>query len=467
MKKILACFLAILLIGCSTETSTTSSSSSGSATNNETTNTSTNTPSTNTASKKPETKEAFNTSGTIDEQTLYDSNGVLVKATELTYESSRAKLLLNVENNSDKKVQILSGTLGFSCNAVNNWMVHDGWINIEVPAGKKANDSAYLDYSQLQACGINGIDTLYLTLEVIFGEGYSNRIKTDPIAIKTKLKNSQDKELPFDEIATNLMNIYGNRTLQYYENKEIFNSANVRVNDIAYFTSSSGDKILVLSLFNDGDQVLNVDSCGISANGFSLCTGRWSSEPIIPGKKGYMSLELNHMKDDEDWKAMGITEVSDITLEIGVLNLDYDYLSEPQTINIHVADLDTSSNSDSSEDVLYSANGIRIISKSLTDDYSDVKWKLLIENSNDFEIQVSDGWGNKLSVNDYMIDYIMWSEYIGAHQSSIAEVEISKNALKDAGIDPDNLGVAEIELEIKDENYNDIDSPKISYDFSK
>ena len=91
----------------------------------------------------------------------------------------------------------------------------------------------------------------------------------------------------------------------------------------------------------------------------------------------------------------------------------------------------------------------------------------MIENNNDFEIEVSDGWGDKLSINDYMIDYLMWSEYIGAHQSSIAEVEIKKSSLEDSGIDTNKLGLAEIELEIVDQKYNAIDNPKIRFDFSK
>ena len=232
----------------------------------------------------------------------------------------------------------------------------------------------------------------------------------------------------------------------------------------AYLTSSDGEKILLLELNNNSDQVLDVDSSNISANGFSLCSSRWSSETLIPGKKGYMCLELDNMKDEDDWKAMGITDISDISLDLGVRNMNYDYLSQPKTISLHVADSVTSA--DTSGEELYSANGIRIISKGLQKVNSSVKWKLLIQNDNDFEIEVSDGWGKKLSINDYMIDYLMWSEYIGAHQSSIAEIEINNSKLQDAGIDPNNIGVAEMELEIKDENYHDIDNPKIVVDFS-
>lgn len=348
----------LLLCGCGVETSQGTPSLS--------------TPSTPSETKKPsgsnnETAKkdnVFNKGGVIQEQVLYDNNDVLIKATELSYEENRAKLVVNAENNSNHDIQILSGTMGFSCNAVNGWMAHDGWINMEVPAGKKANDRAYYDYSPLISCGIHGINTLYVTLQIEFDGNYSNKITTAPIEIKTALTETNDEDRTFDNIATDLLNRYSNNSLQFYSDEEVFNSAGIRVPAAAYLTSSNGDKHLVLELINESDQVLDVDSSNISANGFSLCNGRWSSEAILPGKKTYMSLELTLMKDEDDWKAMGITDVSDIVLDLGVRNLDYDYISQPQTITFHVTDVETSVESSGEE--LYSANNIRIVSKGIT-----------------------------------------------------------------------------------------------------
>ena len=419
--------------------------------------------------KTPETvKTEFDTSGTIEETTLFDQDGVIVRATNLTYENSRAKLLVNVENNSGRDVQILSGTMGYSCNAVNGWMVHDGWINLEVPAGKKANDNAYFDYAPMLACGIHGIETLCLSLEIEYDGDYSSRMIPDPVEIRTSLAEAGDEDLPFDQVSNGLLNVWtGNRTLQFYDNNELFNAAGIRITGAAYFTDPDNKKYLVLELFNDADQVLDVDTKNISANGFSLCSGRWSSNDILPGKRDYMTLELTLMKDEEDWKAMGITDVTDITLEVGVRNTDYEYLSQPSPIAIHVSDSAGVSEAAAEEgSELYSGNGVRIISKGLSEDSIYVNWKLLIENSNDFEITVTDGWGDKLSINDYMVDYLMWSTDVGAHKSAIMEIEINKDSLEASGMDINSIGTAEIELEIKDESYNTIAAPVLVNDFS-
>ena len=412
-------------------------------------------------------KTEFDTTGKIEETTLFEQDGVIVKATDITYESSRAKLLVTVENNSTRSVQILSGTMGYSCNAVNGWMVHDGWINLEVPAGKKANGHAYFDYKPMLACGIRGIETLAMSLQVEYDGDYNTEVTLDPVEIRTSLADAKDEELPFDQVAQKLMNAwYSNRTMKFNGDTELYNAAGIRIPSAAYFTDTENGKYVVLELVNESDQILNVDTTDIAADGFSLCSGRWSSNDIIPGKRDYMILELTLMKDKEDWDAMGITDISDIALNVGVRNRNYEYISQPAPVSIPVSDAEGGSESSVPEGAeLYSGNGIRIISKGLSEDSIYVKWKLLVENSNDFEISVSDGWGDKLSVNDYMIDYLMWSEHVGAHQSAITEIEINKDSLEAAGMDFNSIGTAEIELEIKDGNYRDIAKPVLVMNF--
>lgn len=465
MKRISALLIAISLMGCAG----TKTDQVASTVQTEITPVIETAPSA-TAETAPEVKkDGFDVSATIEEQILYESDGIVLKATGLTYEDSRAKLMLNAENSGSHDVEILSGTMGLSCNAVNSWMIHDGWMNMKIPSGKKANETVFFDFEPMQAYGIAGIETLYMTFQIESDGKYSDRIVTEPIAVHTSLASNQDKVIPFEEMVTAAANLYDSgRKLQYCDNSELYNASGVRVTDTAYLTSDDGDKILVLGLINESDQVLDIDSSDIAANGFSICSGRWSSETIIPGKRSFMMLELSSMKNKEDWELMGITDVSDITLSLGVRNLNYEYLSKPQPISVHVSDVsekEENKQNDNSRE-LYSANGVRIVSKGFVEDNLYVEWKLLIENTNEYEIEVSDGWGKNLSINDYMIDYVMFAEYVGAKQSSIAEIDIFRRSLEDSGIDPANLGKVEMELEINDDKYNVIDTPKIVLDMS-
>ena len=58
-----------------------------------------------------------------------DSGIKIFTATELSYTDYSAELNLLIENNSDKNLSFISGSMGYSCNAVNGYMVNDGYLN--------------------------------------------------------------------------------------------------------------------------------------------------------------------------------------------------------------------------------------------------------------------------------------------------------------------------------------------------
>ena len=96
--------------------------------------------------KKEETKESidgFNTEGTIEETVLIEENSVKVIAKDLQYTNDYAELSLIIENNSEKNYTFYSGTLGYSCNSVNGYMIDDGYFNTDVAAGKNGPMSRF------------------------------------------------------------------------------------------------------------------------------------------------------------------------------------------------------------------------------------------------------------------------------------------------------------------------------------
>ena len=56
----------------------------------------------------------------------------------------------------------------------------------------------------------------------------------------------------------------------------------------------------------------------------------------------------------------------------------------------------------------------------------------------------------------------MWQEYINAHETSFAEIQIKKSGLEESGITQDQFKNLEISLEIHDENYRAIANPTVS-----
>lgn len=115
--------------------------------------------------RKPSSSEpapSFDPTATMEETVLVDESNVKITATALKYTAYDVKLSLTIENNSDQDLSFYAGTLGYSCNSINGWMVDDGYLNADVPAGKKANESVEFDIDELVLLGITDIADLEL-----------------------------------------------------------------------------------------------------------------------------------------------------------------------------------------------------------------------------------------------------------------------------------------------------------------
>ena len=74
-----------------------------------------------------ETMGLFNADATLAETVLVNEGGVKITATGLTYTTYSVELGLAIENNSGKDLSLISGSLGYSCNSVNGYMVDEGY----------------------------------------------------------------------------------------------------------------------------------------------------------------------------------------------------------------------------------------------------------------------------------------------------------------------------------------------------
>ena len=132
----------------------------------------------------------FNNEGKISETVLYDESGLKVTATELEYFDGYAKLNLLLENNTEKDYTFYSGTMGYSCNSVNGYMITGMYLNSGVTAGSKKNDSVEIDYDELMICGINEIADIEIAFDI---EDDKNKdIYTGPLSLKTSIADGYE-----------------------------------------------------------------------------------------------------------------------------------------------------------------------------------------------------------------------------------------------------------------------------------
>lgn len=100
---------------------------------------------------------AFDPTATLEETVLVDESDVKITATSLKYTAYEVKVSLTLENNTDKNLSFRSGTMGYSCNSVNGYMVDGGYLNTDVAAGKKSNESVAFDIGELSILGLSDI----------------------------------------------------------------------------------------------------------------------------------------------------------------------------------------------------------------------------------------------------------------------------------------------------------------------
>ena len=113
-----------------------------------------------------------------------DEKEVRITADNLTYSAYQSTMDLLIENNSDQDLSVISGSIGYSCNAVNGYTVSSMYVNENVSAGMKVNTSISISNEELEALGITDIAELEIGFQVKTSD-YQDYLTTDPVKIKS------------------------------------------------------------------------------------------------------------------------------------------------------------------------------------------------------------------------------------------------------------------------------------------
>ena len=119
---------------------------------------------------------------TIEEQVLFDNQGLKITATKLKTDPFMGPVLyLLIENNTETDLTVQTRNV-----SVNGYMA-DPIFSSDVAAGKKVNDTVDFMSSQMELCGIDDIADIELSFHVFTTDDWETVIDTDPIQIKTSL----------------------------------------------------------------------------------------------------------------------------------------------------------------------------------------------------------------------------------------------------------------------------------------
>lgn len=245
------------------------------------------------AASSNETTAGNATDITIEEQVLFEKDGLKVTATEYVVDSfwgDGIKLL--IENNG-------ASDIGIGCTAliVNDYMISD-LFSTTVAAGKKANETLYLSNSGLQAAGLENVGKVEVYFHTFDSDSYMTISDIGCVTIQTSEFDSMDST-PNDE-GQELYNENGIRIVGKYVDENSFWGAAV----LLYIENNSGK-----------NRIIQCDD--MSINGFMITP--YFSSTVYDGKKAIDEITLM----SSDLEENGITSIEDIELKFNIMDEDF------------------------------------------------------------------------------------------------------------------------------------------------
>lgn len=238
------------------------------------------------------TDESGKVTVTIEEQVLFEQDGIVVTAKEYVTDriwGDGIKLL--IENNSDKNV-----TVGCNALIVNNYMISDLFVS-GVAAGKKANEVMYLSNTELEAAGIENVGQIEAYFHVYDTDTYETLFDTDCVTIQTSGFAGMD--MVADD-----------------SGEELYNENGIRIIGKTVDENSFWGTAILLYCENNSGKNISISVNEMSINGFMM--DPLFSTMIYDGKKAYEDITIF----SEDLTANGIETIDEVELRFHIYDAE-------------------------------------------------------------------------------------------------------------------------------------------------
>lgn len=408
----------------------------------------------------------FNPSAIIEETVLVDESDVKITATGLSYTNRAVEVNLSIENNTDKDLSFQGGTRNYHCSSINGYMVDGGYLNTNVTAGKKANETISFSADELSLMGITDIADIELCF-YICDEDRDDFLETGLRQLKTSIADSYDYAIDtYRQTIGNsdLLNSLGLSAI-YDSEEEVFSQGGVRIVTQTLATNSDGEPALLIELENTSDEIVRAVTSNVAINGLEFQDDTWSTDAISPGKRRVSALTLSSELDKNYQEIFGISEIGLITYTLEIKDTNYDTVGSPQILTLSVPSASAEHNASGEE--LYQSNGLHIVSKGLVPDpfelSDDIYLLLLVENGS-FEELYFDISDDSISINGYMTDFLCFSNWVVPGNSAVLKVELDGSSLEKNGISKlEDITEIELAVEVRDNDYNTVADPVVTF----
>ena len=259
---------------------------------------------------------------TIEETVLFEDDNIRIIAESLDFKYNSPYLHLKFENNGDKALSFVSGSIGYSGNSVNGYMVDGFYVNVDVEPGKTALEETYVNGDLLNILGIEKIKEIGIGFDIKDSD-YNDYAQTGPLYIATSDADGADDGETYLKSIQNkkITNLYG-YTMDHLDENDFLQNDQLKGISSCLITNKDGVQSLFLEVENVSDKVLNLRVSNIIVNGVQLVSGSWTSETINPGKKRLVSISLDDVASHAGGtkEELGITEYSTVKMDLDCLD---------------------------------------------------------------------------------------------------------------------------------------------------
>ena len=302
--------------------------------------------------------ESFDKSASIEETVLADKSGIKITAKSLTYSGYKVIINLLMENNSGNDISILSNTLACSSNSVNSYMIKGGYLNCDISAGGRAEDTMSFDIQELILHNINSIAELDLVFYIDFDDYDVKDVLIESAKIKTTLYDTYDYSKEGFENSLknkNLKNWYGFSVDKESKDK-IALTDTIGITYQAMITNKDGNKMMVVDVENASQSPINVYIKNMYINGLHVADSVEYGE-ITPEKSYAAAVQINSILDVERMELLGMKDIGKVKYTFIAETTDRELITQ-KDIEFDVSKKDKF---DDSGEVVFDQNDITII----------------------------------------------------------------------------------------------------------
>ncbi len=276
----------------------------------------------------------FYGTGTIEDTVIVDEKDVKITASNLKYDNYEATMDLMIENNSGEELSFYSGTMGYSCNAVNGYTISSIYLSEDVAAGEKTNTSVSISNTELELMGITDIAELEIGFQVKT-EDYDEYLATGPVKIQTSAAETYDlSEDTYQKVVEDgSFSSMSGKKITKFQTGDLFNSNGVNLISAALAEDSEGDAV-VLELENTTEQLLYFEIGEISINNIAMTDITWDTVSVNPGGRGLLVINIKNLIEYSDKEKEDIGDISNIGFYAAIGSADGRYLVKDEKVGI-------------------------------------------------------------------------------------------------------------------------------------